>query len=189
MSVHFGSIILDRLYVKSPPALLASAQREKENAEEWQWGGSGQERQACYITACKWVSRLTSRLELGNLRFNFASATQKSKVDGRGVRQVLACVQRGDGSERLGSVEGNLVLPRLRLSSLSAAAKSLGYSPFWEVITLWLWQPGRSFQVKSQSRLTRHRWTLLIRLQKWLSKWAHVDYFAVPAFRKSWNVA
>lgn len=35
---------------------------------------------------------LTSRLELGNLRLNFASATHKSKVDGRSVRQVLACV-------------------------------------------------------------------------------------------------
>lgn len=131
---------------------------------------------------------LTSRLELGNLRHHFAFATQKSKVDGRSARQVLACLQRGDRSECLGSVEWNLVSPPLNRAAYlphGVAAKSLRYSPFWEVIKLWLWHPGRSFQAKSQSRLTRHRWTLLIRLQKWLSKWAHVDYFAVLAFRKS----
>lgn len=51
---------------------------------------------------------LTSRLELGNLRLNFTCATQKSKVDGRSVRQVLTCVQRAERSEHLGSVEWNL---------------------------------------------------------------------------------
>lgn len=107
---------------------------------------------------------------------------QKSKVDGRSVRQVSACVQRGDGSERLGSAEWNLASPPLRPSSMEWLLNLWGIPPFWEVIKLWLRHPGRSFQAESRCRLTRHCWTLLIRLWERLSNWVHVGYFAASAF-------
>lgn len=48
--------------VKSPPSHLTSAQKEKEDAEKWRWGGRGQKRRARYITARKWESRLNKQV-------------------------------------------------------------------------------------------------------------------------------